>query len=172
MKVLFVNLLLMACVVLGAVVAEGRTRTASQSLSCEYWWSKADENMPRAKEADPDLSDPHVVMAGIECLLKMKGNKHPARFSGAISLTVSQIFENTTADVAALYYISYLFYEKWDHADAVALRGRDGDFNTPRIIAEAHKSYERWFQEVKGIGLTKAREQKLNPLKYSQLRWY
>lgn len=142
-------------------------------MSCEYWWSKADEKAPPATEAkDPDLSDPRVVMHAIECLLKMKGNKHPAKFRGAIRLEVSQIFGNTTADVAALYYISYLFQEKWDHADAVALRGPDGDFNTPEIVAEAYKSYEKWFEEVKDIGLPKAREMRLDPLKYSQIRWY
>ena len=142
-------------------------------MSCEYWWSEADENAPKATEAkEPDLSDPRVVKGGIECLLKMKGNKHSAKFRGAISLEVSQIFTNTTADVAALYYISYLFHEKWDHADAVALRGPDGDFNTPEIIAEAYNSYEKWFAEVKVIGLSKAREMKLNPLKHSQIRWY
>ena len=142
-------------------------------MSCEYWWSKADEEAPPAREPkEPDLSDPRVVMVGIECLLKMKGNKHRAKFRGAISLEVSQIFKNTTADVAALYYISYLFHEKWDHADAVALRGPDGDFNTSEIIAEAYKSYEKWFADVRDVGLPKAREMKLNPLKYSQIRWY
>jgi hypothetical protein len=48
-------------------------------------------------------------MAGIKCLLKMEGNKNRAAFSGAVKLHVSQSFENTPADVAALYYISYLY---------------------------------------------------------------
>ncbi|HEU4507851.1 MAG TPA: hypothetical protein VFR78_06410 [Pyrinomonadaceae bacterium] len=172
MKVLVTSLLLIACGVSGTMVVESPS-TSSQSMSCEYWWSKADENAAPPREAKrPDLSDSRVVMEGIECLLKMKGNKHPAKFRGAISLEVSQIFTNTTADVAALYYISYLFHEKWDHADAVALRGPDGDFNTPEIIAEAYSSYEKWFEEVKEIGLPKAREMKVDPLKHSQIRWY
>ena len=172
MKLLLTSLLFLACGFCGTAVLASPSKTVSQYESCEYWWSKADDTLPRSKEPDPDLTDERVVMAGIECLLKMKGNTHPARFSGAISLEVSQIFDNTTANVAALYYISYLFQQKWDHADAVALRGPDGDFNTRQIIAEAYKSYEKWFEEVKKIGLAKSREQKLNPLKYSQLRWY
>ena len=172
MKVLLASLIFMACGASGTVVVASPSKTPIQSESCRYWWAKADDEVPRSQEPERDLSDERVVMAGIECLLKMKGNKHAARFSGAISLETSQIFENTTAGIAALYYISYLFQQKWDHADAVALRGPNGDFNTRKIIAAAYKSYEEWFKEVKEIGLTKAREQKLNLLKNTEIRWY
>ena len=111
-------------------------------------------------------------MAGIECLLKMEGNKNRARFSGAVKDYVSQLFENTPADVAALFYISYLYHQKWDHADAVALRGSDGSVNTPKVVQDAYRSYKKWFAEVKRIGLSKAREMKLDPLKHTKVTWY
>ena len=70
----------------------------------------------------------------------MEGNKNPARFSGAMNNYVSQLFENTPADVAALYFISYLYHQEWDHADAVALRGSDGSVNTPKVVRDAYRS--------------------------------
>lgn len=111
-------------------------------------------------------------MVGIECLLKMEGNKHKAAFSGAVKDYVSQSFENTPADVAALYYISYLYHQRFDHADAVALSGANGAVNTPEVIREAYRGYKKWFAEVKRVGLARAREMKLDPLKGTKVRWY
>jgi hypothetical protein len=142
------------------------------SDSCEFWQAKADATLPRSKAPDPDLTDSTIIMAAIECLLKMEGNKHKAAFSGAMKYYVSQNFENTPADVAALYYISYLYYQKYDHADAVALRGKDGSVNTPEVVSKAYRGYKKWFEKVKSVGLEKAREMKLDPLKSTKVRWY
>ena len=101
----------------------------------------------------------------------MEGNKQAA-FSGAVQLYVSQSFENTPADVAALYYISFLYHQKWDHSDAVALSGKDGAVNTPEVVSEAYRGYKKWFAQVKRVGLAKAREMKLDPLKGTKVRWY
>ena len=146
--------------------------TKSEPDPCESWQAKADSTLPRPTGRDPDITDSTVVMTGIECLLKMEGNKNPARFSGAMNNYVSQLFENTSADVAALYFISYLYHQEWDHADAVALRGSDGSVNTPKVVRDAYRSYRKWFTEVKRIGLVKAREMKLDPLKHSKVTWY
>ncbi len=140
--------------------------------SCQYWQAQADATLPRPTAPDPDLTDSTVVMTGIDCLLKMEGNKNRAFFSGAVSLYVSQSFENTPADVAALFYISYLYHQKWNHADAVALRGADGAVNTPEVVSAAYRGYKKWFTEVKRVGLAKAREMKLDPLKGTKVRWY
>ena len=140
---------------------------------CEYWRSKVDATVrspPNTSKVDE--KNPLTVIAAIECLIKMEGNKHPATFSGAVSLEASQIFPQATADVAALYYISYLYHQKWDHADAIALRGADGSVNTPKVIREAYRSYKKWFKSVKRVGLPRAREMKLDPLKETKVYWY
>ncbi len=167
----FSNACLVAvCAVVGCLSIEafGEMKDISQ-----YWQSKVDATVTAPKNTpEADVTDPQVVMAGIECLLKIEGNKHPAKFSGAVNDEVSQIFPRATADVAALYYISYLYYQKWEHADAIALRGPDGEVNKSDDIREAYRSYRKWFKQVKRVGLAKAREMKLEPLKDTKVHWY
>lgn len=140
---------------------------------CQYWQSKVDETvMAPESTSEPDTANAAVVLNGIECLLKMEGNRNPARFSGAVNNEVSQIFQPAPAEVAALYYISCLYYQKWDHANAVALRGPDGKVNDPEDVREAYRSYRKWFEQVKHVGLAKARELKLEPLKDTKVSWY
>jgi hypothetical protein len=145
----------------------------SKTECCTYWRSKVDDEVKQPESMqDVNEADPQVILDGIECLLKMEGNKHPAKFSGAVNDDVSQLFPKATADVAALYYISYLFFQKWDHADAIALRGTDGEINTSEDIQAAYKSYKKWFEAVKKVGIVKAREMKLEPLKDTKVKWY
>jgi len=76
-------------------------------------------------------------------------------------------------EVAALYYISYLFTQKWDHADAIALVSTKEDrLATDDDVANAYEAYEKWFARIKTIGLTEARKQKLDPLAGIDIRWY
>ena len=146
---------------------------AEMKSKCQYWRSKVDATVTSPeKTPEADVTDPQIVLAGIECLLKIEGNKHPAKFSGAVNDEVSQIFPRATADVAALYYISFLYYQKWEHANAIALRGPDGEVNKSDDIREAYRSYRKWFEQVKRVGLAKARELKLEPLKDTKVHWY
>lgn len=46
----------------------------------------------------------------------LEGDKSRGAFSGATHTAVSEIFPQSTVKICALYYISYLFYEKYDHA--------------------------------------------------------
>ena len=55
------------------------------------------------------------MVQAIDCLLRLEGNKRKAEFTGATNPYTSQIFEAATVEVAALFYISHLFYQKWDH---------------------------------------------------------
>jgi hypothetical protein len=144
-----------------------------ESTPCQYWQSKVDAEL-RASFGDQkvDETDPQVVMDGIACLLQMEGNKHPAKFSGATDYSVSQTFPHATTEVAALYYISYLYYQKWGHADAIALEDEQGEINSPEAIHGAYESYRKWFEEVRKIGLAQARVIKLDPLKDAKVRWY
>jgi len=142
-----------------------------KSTGCQYWQSRVEQNLT-ASQQEVDKTDPQTILEAIDCLLQMEGNKHPARFSGATQTWVSQVFEPAQAEVAALYYISYLYTQKWKHADAIALQADDGAINSPRDIAIAYQSYRRWFEQVKAVGLVKAREMNLQPLKDTNIKWY
>jgi hypothetical protein len=120
-----------------------------------------------------DEENPAKIMQAVECLLKLEGNKNKAKFSGATNPRVSQLFEPATVEVAALFYVSYLFYQKWDHADAIALVGENNQkVNTPKTVKKAYKYYRSWFKQVKSIGIVKARKMKIEPLKGKDVRWY
>jgi hypothetical protein len=43
--------------------------------------------------------------------------------------------------------------------------------NTKRLVEAAYRSYRKWFEKVKEIGLGKAREQKIDPLDGSGISW-
>jgi hypothetical protein len=113
------------------------------------------------------------IYDAIECLLKLKGKKYSSNISGATRGNVSQYFvEPTSVEVAALYFITYVVYQKWDYADAPYLVDGKGKLNTPKAVAKAYKAYRTWFKKVKEIGLVEARKQNLNPLANSTVRWY
>jgi hypothetical protein len=110
------------------------------------------------------------VMAAIGCLLKCKGNKSPSGISGVTTIYFSEFYPDASIEVAALYYISYLYKANPTHAIGIALR-KDGKFNPPGAVELAYKYYEKWFEKVKEIGLAKARELKLEPLEGSGISW-
>lgn len=145
---------------------------------CSFWVSQVDPSAGLSedyRDAATDmrrLSEEEVLHA-IRCLLTLEGNRSPARFSGATNSSISQVFdEHATVEVAALFYISFLFYGEWDHADAVALEDGDGRINSPEAISEAYKKYRDWFHQVESVGLDRARKSKLDPLRGSSIRWY
>jgi hypothetical protein len=144
----------------------------AQDIDCKYWQSKVDPRitLPQTK-AREETGDEQVLQA-IECLLKLQGRKDESKLRGATKLTVSQGFGPASVEVAALYYISYLYFQKWDHGSAIALRDAKGEVDKPAAVAQAYKSYKRWFKRVKSVGLTKAREMDLRPLSDTRVRWY
>lgn len=173
LKKILVPLALTICLAQGLISSSKAMCKQTTDNFCRYWQSKVDEQMESSGEVQKiDENNPDTVMLAIECLLKMEGNRHPAKFSGAVKDNVSQQFEPATADVAALYYVSYLFYQKWDHANAVALSDEKGRLNSRKAISRAYTSYKRWFEEVKRIGLAEARKAKLDPLKGETVHWY
>jgi len=139
---------------------------------CKYWRSKIDYKMKFLSDPTLDNFSPENVTKAIDCLLKLEGKKGRARFGGAVSLEVSVIFAPSSIEVGALYYISYLYYQKWEHAMAVALIDEDGNVNSSKVIKKAYSMYKKWFKKIEEIGLEKARKQKLDPLGGTDVRWY
>lgn len=161
---MFKTFLLIMVVFLGFHIVE-----AKEDI-CKYWLSQVD--IETEVDFDVDETNPKNVVEGITCLLKFKGNKNKGLFGGATKDTVSQIFPAASVEICALYYASYLFYQDWKHASAIALVDKDGVINSDKSVRKAYKSYERWLKIIKKIGLEKAREQKLDPLGGSDVRWY
>jgi hypothetical protein len=134
-------------------------------------------------DPDPDqvatLSDQEALDA-IGCLLNMKDDRRPASFGGVTNPYVSQFFAIPPANLAALYYVSYIFSKNWFHGGAIALRGPHAEASNSQSIyvtrqesiSAAYGAYQRWFAEVKRVGLLKAREESLNPLSGTGLEWY
>lgn len=149
-----------------------QTKETQAQKMCEHWIKEVDPPLGKTNiDADSTLPDNQIIEA-ITCLLKCEGNKNPARFSGATHVYISQIFPQATIEVAALYYITYLFTGRWDHADGIALCDNNGTINPPKSIETAYGKYIEWFQKVKSIGIKAAREQKLDPLAGSGIHWY
>jgi hypothetical protein len=133
---------------------------------------------------DPDgvssLTEPEIV-AATGCLLALEEDTHDANFSGATWAGVSELFAfPTPINLAALYYISYLYTGNWKHGNAIALRGPGADASDmhgqyvtrQEAVHKAYASYRRWYEEVKRVGLARAREKKLDPLEGTGLWWY
>jgi hypothetical protein len=125
------------------------------------------------------LSDAKKLHA-IECLLTADADMRPAAFSGATQFEISQTFAPARVNLAALYAISYIYTGRYDHASAVALRGKDASYTDSKgnyvtkatAIRKAYKAYRIWFSKVRQIGLTNAKNSGLQPLEGTGLRWY
>jgi len=136
-----------------------------------------------AAPVDPDRvgeMDESTILAAIACLFQLEDDSRPASFMGVTWAGVSQIFDTAPMNLAALYYISYLFTCNWKHGNAIALRGPGAEVSdskskyqtTPWAIYKAYVSYRRWYQQVKAMGLANARAEKLDPLAGTGLYWY
>lgn len=149
--------------------------SANAQNKCVYWFSRVDYDVKLPENyKNPDETNTWEVMQGIECLLQLEGNRKWAKFSGATRNEVSQTFAFASVEVAALYYASYLYYQSFDSfTDAVVLRNDDNEkLSTRKSVRKAYKYYRKWFEQVKLVGLEKAREQKLEPLKDKDVSWY
>jgi hypothetical protein len=159
------NFLLIGFMIFGFYMTEAKGNI------CEYWQSKVDIEKPDFN-FEIDETNPENAMRGIDCLLKLEGNKKEGLFSGATSDSVSQTFPPSSVEICALYYVSYLFYQDWKHADAIALVGRDSSINSDESVKKAFENYKFWLKKIKKTGLQKAREINLDPLSNSGIRWY
>ncbi len=139
---------------------------------CQYWQSKVGVKNVVAPTESLNEKDPHVVMAAIECLLELEGDTTRGAFGRATHTQVSEALPMATVEVCALYYISKLFYERYDHANGVVLVDANQKWNTKKSIKTAYRSYRKWFDQVKRIGLAEARKQRIDPLADSGITWY
>lgn len=143
-----------------------------EAKECEYWFAVVGVKDALIPETFVDEKDSGKVMEGIECLLKLEGDKSRGAFGGAAHTQVSAMLPMTTVDVCALYYVSKLFYQNYEHANGVVLVDSQNRWNRQRSVSQAYRSYRKWFIKVKKVGLDEARKQKLDPLQGSGVSWY
>jgi hypothetical protein len=165
-------LLTFVCVWSTLAYVRTNSMTEDDLACCASWQAKVDPNVKPLKECSADETSDKDVMKGIECLMRLEGRKGKSKHQGATRLYVSQGFGPASVEVAALYYVSYLYCQKWDHASAIALRDEKGGVDKPEAVRQAFESYKKWFKEVEKVGLAKAREMKLEPLKDTRVHWY
>lgn len=138
-----------------------------------YWYSKVAANVlppPNCEYINEDNTE-HSLFA-IEYLLTLEGDSHPAEFSGATHVGANSPNVTCTVEVAALFYISYIFYKNWQHADGVALLAFNKKLNDPETIKKAYSYYREWFALVKVIGIDQARELNIGPLDNKDISWW
>lgn len=185
MKCLVLSLFLVS---LGSVVAAGQ-KFGDETRDCGKWHSKVIFVPPVKRTSDKPTDQPiglrldqailsseikvdeKTFLEAAECFIALEGNGSISRLQGATRPDVSQTFGPARVDVAALYYIGYLFLERWDHGSAIYLSDK---FERPesKRAAVAFESYKTWLKEVRRIGVKTAREKKLDPLAGTGLSWY
>lgn len=140
-----------------------------------FWYSRVCEEafLSGKNKIMLDEKKPQIIMNGISTLLTFEGDKKTATFCGATDVGYNSPEVNCTVEVAALFYASYIFYGKgWNYfATGIALV-ENGKKNDPKTIKKAFKCYREWFEKIKKIGIEKAREEKLDPLKGTGIVWY
>lgn len=77
-----------------------------------------------------------------------------------------------TIEIAALYYVTYMFEEKWDHGGGIALWNKKAEINPPGSVQEAYRCYREWFGKLKELGFAEVRKQGLKPLDNSSVQWF
>ena len=144
------------------------------SVICRSWTSTVDPSVdgPEPNKSIEKLTNEEKIQA-IACLMTLKGQKGKARFGGATRLDVSQMVPECSVEVGALFYIGYIYYGRWDYCEGIALISEKSGWNSPGDIAKAWGSYEKWFSEVKKIGIDAALARHLDPLAYTPgVHWY
>jgi len=156
---------------MGAALLFDCSAASAHGARCTVWRSKVDPSLSLQGRAIAELPSDRDAVAAIACLLESRGDTRPARFSGAMDERVSQTFDRATIEVAALYFISFIYEKKWDHGMAVAIDGPDG-VNTDKTIRDAYAAYRRWFVKVKRYGIADCRKRGIAPLRGTSLAWY
>jgi hypothetical protein len=170
-------ILLMALLLPGMTIAVAQNKPGNTLNKCYRWRTQVDPRFQRIMMDKGTLTD-REIEEGIGCLLELKGLKNKARLYGdtRINLNKAERYrppkKPASVEIAALYYISYLFYNNWEHAGSIALYDADtGKTNTGEIVEKAFESYQKWYKKMLDMGIKVAREKALDPLDGSGISW-
>lgn len=172
-KKAFVSCILLMLSCAGVCRAQTECKQSAPD-KCLNWRFLVDSTLklPDGFEA-PDLKSDSSRLEGIACLLQLEGNRNRAKLGGTTNHRSSETYDPPTVEVAALYFISFLYYENWEYpglASQLVKQGKDTD--SREDIHRAYEAYRSWYKKVKEIGFAKAREQNLDPLDGTGMDWY
>ena len=95
----------------GPVVAQ----TKGKSGDCAQWMKLIDPSAGKSSFAINFPIPESEKLAAIECFLQSEGNQIPSRIQMNMSFNGGTALPPPTIDIAALYYVTYMFEEKWAH---------------------------------------------------------
>jgi hypothetical protein len=129
---------------------------------------------PPFSEKDFTNSDIEKMIAE---LLTFKGDTRKCfmKISCTEDITVPETISHYSLQLEALYMINSLFFKDYTtYSPCPILVNEKESFaaTDEAIIAEAYAAYEKWFVEIKEIGIGNARAKSINPLEGSSIKWY
>jgi hypothetical protein len=159
-------------------------RFKTEKDCCDYWdfYITRDQSKLKlfAQYQEDSIyirEDDESVICGIRCLLKYQGDRRKvglnlAKFNPQCStvFTVKGQKPKRTIEIAALSAIRSLFGSD-DGLYTMTLLDSKGNPNSSKAIMKAYQYYREWFAEVQKVGLSRAREMKLDPLKGKDVQW-
>lgn len=156
------------------IKAQGSRKSIMSNKGCEVWQAKIDPKIESSDiESWSNPKDDRVIVEAIGCLLKLKGIKRHSVFPTAGTSIENSISHSApSVEIAALYYISYIYYQKWDHGFAMILVDKSGKHNSKESIKIAYKAYSVWYKKLQKEGTSKMREIKYDPLDGTDIHWY
>jgi hypothetical protein len=164
----------MKMLILGIVMNVLFVGCATVGDDCRIWSSQVDPAVDYSGAlSDVTKLSPNEKIHAINCLLTLEGKREPAKIGGVTRMDVSQVLPKVSVEIASLFYISYIYYGRWDHCNGIALVDEHGKRNSEASVKEAFSSYKKWFKTVKRIGIEKAKEMNLDPMdSCTGVAWY
>ncbi|NJN78137.1 MAG: hypothetical protein HC803_07215 [Saprospiraceae bacterium] len=101
-----------------------------------------------------------------KCFIKIKCNGD-ANYNGDLT--------HYSLQVEALYIINSIFFDNYaKYSPCPILTDGTGKAASidGEIVTKAFEAYEKWFVEIKAMGIGNARAAQVNPLKKSDIKWY
>lgn len=110
-------------------------------------------------------------------LLTYKGDTRKCfmKISCAEDIKLPENISNYSLQVEALYIINSIFFENYtNYSPCPILTNTKGEIATTDelMIGEAFEAYEKWFENIKIVGIGNARAEKINPLEGSNIKWF
>lgn len=142
------------------------------STVCGRWLKIIDPSLGKSSFAISFRIPENERLAAMECFLQSKGNLTSLSTGDQHEFQRRNVSTAPTIEIAALYYVTYMFEEKWDHAGGIALWNKKAEINPPGSVQEAYRCYREWLVKLKELGLAEVKKQGLGPLDKSSVQWF
>lgn len=160
---------------IGLFLMSALNANTPSTVDCSKWQSQVDASVVYSGTS-PIVSklNPEEKIQAISCLMELEGRRGAAKIGGVTRPDVSQILPEVSIEIAALFYIRFIYVGKWDHCDGIALMDKGGKLNKSSSVKKVFTSYKKWFEKVKALGIEEAKAKGLDPMDDCRdvVRWY